>query len=396
MNPSFKNNILLHLMYWGPLETFILNQLHGLGESFNPSITALHHYKEFTGGIYKGRKVEILNSSFPSHVFHSVWQRVNFNENKYAAFPLRQKKLERIIARENIQLIHAHYGQMGLNILPAAVGGNIPLLTTFHGNDASSLLGVRRYRSSLPSLFRYRHSYIIAVSERIRMRLVSLGAPEERTFCHYIGTDTDRFQPGKVYSEGPLIKKQKVNFLQISNFVEKKGHIYTIEAFNRLVRKYSHVFLTLAGEGIMRKACESRVRSLGLEDRVKFTGRIEHREVKRYMEESDIFVHHSIIPSDMSEEGIPTVVMEAMACGLPVLSTFHAGIPELVEDGVNGFLAEERNVEQYEENMEKMLWADWQKMSLASRAVVERKFDVSRQNRELEKIYSGIIQKSLT
>lgn len=390
-----KINLLLHLMYWGPLETFILNQLYGLPEIFHPSISALHHYGDFTGGVYKGRKVEILNTTRWNHYFHSLWQRINLNRNKYAAHPIRQRRLMEIIDERKPDIIHAHYGQMGLNILPVAIAENISLVTTFHGNDASSLLEIHRYKTSLPSLFEYKKSYIITVSESIRNRLIGLGASRERIFCHYIGTNTDEFQPEKTYAEDTLIKKAHIRFLQVSNFVEKKGHIYTLQAFSRLARKYSNVFLILVGDGPTRKYCESRLASLHLKDRVKFTGKIKYQEVKNYMKAADIFVHNSITPPDKSQEGIPTVIMEAMACGLPVLSTYHAGIPELVEDGINGFLAGERDVDQYVENMERILRADWQKMSYASRKIVKRKFDLFRQNKKLGEIYAEIVQNSV-
>ncbi len=387
-----KINILYYLMYWGPLETFIHNQMRDLPENFEPSIVALHHYQHYTEGIYRSKKVEILNKNRLKHIFHSIWQRINFNSNKYAAHPLRLRRIQDIFSERKPDIIHAHFGQMGLNVLPAAISANIPILTSFHGNDASSLLENSRYKSSLKSLFAYKKSYIIAVSRRIQKRLIDLGASPTRCFCHYIGTDLQHFMPRSEVVFSPLIDKERVDFLQISNFVPKKGHFDTLLAFRRLVDKFPHVYLTLVGEGPTQSECQILAEKLNLNNNVKFPGKVEHLEVKTLMNSADVFVHHSITPTDKSEEGIPTVIMEAMACGLPILSTYHAGIPELVQDGINGFLANEKDIDQYYENMEKILHTDVSQMSQSSRNMVEEKFNLRAQNEKLYEIYYNIVR----
>ncbi len=392
MSSTNKINILYYLMYWGPLETFIHNQRKDLPDDFDSSIVALHHYKNYTQGIFKGNRVEILNKSRLEHFFHSIWQRINFNSNKYAAHPFRLHQIQNIFSERKPDIIHAHFGQMGLNLLPSAIAANLPIITTFHGNDASSLLENSRYKSSLKSLFAYKKSYIIAVSERIRKRLIDIGASPSRCFCHYIGTNLQHFIPQSEMVNGPLIDKKRVDFLQISNFVAKKGHFDTLLAFRRLVDKFPYVYLTLVGEGPTHAECKVLAEKLKLNDNIIFPGKVEHVEVKNLMDMADVFVHHSITPTDKSEEGIPTVIMEAMASGLPILSTYHAGIPELVQDGINGFLAKEKDIDHYYENMVKILYADVTQMSQSSRNIVEENFNLRSQNEKLYEIYYNIVR----
>ncbi|NLE06592.1 MAG: glycosyltransferase, partial [Crenarchaeota archaeon] len=91
--------------------------------------------------------------------------------------------------------------------------------------------------------------------------------------------------------------------------------------------------------------CENQVEKLGIKDRVKFVGLVDKYRVRELMNKADCFVHHSITGKDGDKEGLPTVIMEALAMQLPVISTYHAGIPELIEHEKNGLLTEEKDID---------------------------------------------------
>ena len=108
---------------------------------------------------------------------------------------------------------------------------------------------------------------------------------------------------------------------------------------------HKNIALTLIGDGKLRKKLESLVESLNLSDSVQFVGMLPHEEVQREMEASDIFLSPNLAARNGDREGIPNTIKEAMATGLPVVSTYHAGIPELVIDGKSGFLVPEKDVD---------------------------------------------------
>jgi colanic acid/amylovoran biosynthesis glycosyltransferase len=121
-------------------------------------------------------------------------------------------------------------------------------------------------------------------------------------------------------------------------------------------------------------------------------GAQSHAEVMRLMEEAHILIAPSITAADGDEEGIPNTVKEAMALGLPVVSTTHAGIPELVEDGVSGFLVPERDSAALGERLAQLVDRPetWAALGRAGRQRIERHFDIDRLNDELLVLYEGI------
>ena len=135
---------------------------------------------------------------------------------------------------------------------------------------------------------------------------------------------------------------------------------------------------------------EALVSRKDLANRVRFEGLVDRVGVARLMSKADVFVHHSVTPDDGSMEGLPTVLMEAMATGLPVLSTIHAGIPELVTNGVDGFLVAERDVDEYVDRMDALATLDGRSGKRA-RAKIENTFNMKTQNEKLIDIYRGAI-----
>lgn len=294
------------------------------------------------------------------------------------------------IKKHNVQLIHAHFGHSGIALLPLAKKLSLPLVVTFHGVDASTYLQSPRYTKKLKELFDY--AYVITVSEKMRQELCALGANEEKTFTHYIGIPVDDFQ--KV-DRKPIQKKladnETIFFLQVSRFEEKKGHIYTVEAFAKLLEVYPNCQLLLGGAGSLVPDIKKRCFALGISDKVEFLGSVAHTDVQALMHKADVYLHHSVTASDGNQEGIPISIMEAMATGLVAVSTYHSGIPELLTNKVSGFIVHERDVNEYAARLEDLMSCESQKLSAAAIEMVHAKFNMRKQNILLEKIYEGII-----
>lgn len=386
MNPDAQKPVVaVYLRYYlSPSETFVYRQLLGVRPAVRPIVltTRTTHLDLFpTESVFvKGKgfwgkagtrvaRVLTRRSTVNTIAQHRFWTRV--------------------LAEHGVRLVHAHFGHFGLDMLPVARSLGIPLLVTFHGFDASKLLRDRRYTGDLRRLFEYAH--VVTVSRNMAERLARFGLANDRVTVHYIGAPLEDF----AFVERPSLpekirKGDRVMFIQVSNFVEKKGHRYTVEAFARHFRDRPMDRLVLAGDGPLRRDTEERCDSLGIRDNVVFPGRLVKSRVADLMREADVFVHHSVTAEDGDMEGIPTVLMEAMATGLVVVSTRHSGIPELIEDSVDGFLVDERDVDAYARRLRTLARAD-DSMGRRARRKIEEKFNMSRQNVALRDIYKRLI-----
>ena len=149
------------------------------------------------------------------------------------------------------------------------------------------------------------------------------------------------------------------------------------------------VKLIIAGEGECKDQLQKMVVELGLNSNVSFVGNVNKEEAIKLLAKANVFVHHSVTARNGDQEGIPNAIIEAMAMKLPVLSTFHAGIPELVKNGVNGLLCEERDVQTYARQIEEIISLP---KSDANREVVEENYNMEKHNKQLEALYEAKIK----
>jgi colanic acid/amylovoran biosynthesis glycosyltransferase len=136
------------------------------------------------------------------------------------------------------------------------------------------------------------------------------------------------------------------------------------------------------GDGALRESLMALTAELGLHEQVLFYGRQGQEAVRDGLAHADVLVAASVTAADGDEEGIPNVLKEAMASGMPVVGTRHAGIPELVEDGISGWLVPERDVAALAAALARLAAEPerWASMGRAGRAKVEREYDIHRLN----------------
>src|SRR6185436_3798725 len=196
---------------------------------------------------------------------------------------------------------------------------------------------------------------------------------------HHMGIDCGRFRFRARQKE----PGQAPRLLSIARLVEKKGVEYAIRAAARLRGVDFHY--DIVGDGPLRPGLEQLVRELDVADRVNLLGWKQQTEVVQLLEQAHLLVAPSVTGRDGDQEGIPVAMMEAMAMGLPVLSTQHSGIPELVEDGRSGYLVPERDVDALAEGLKRLLTApeQWAEMGEAGRRRVEADYDIHRLNDRL-------------
>ena len=243
-----------------------------------------------------------------------------------------------LIQRHQSDLMLVEFGFHAVRVMEAAELAGVPMVVHFRGSDLSawSKFGVQkqRYRRLVQIL-----SGAIVKSKPMRRTLMDLGLHEERILISASGANEQLFHSASPASAGPV-------FLAVGRFVAKKGPLLTIRAFAQLASEHPTPGLALwmVGDGPMLPAAKTLVEQLGLTAAVHFLGVRSQLEVAGLMRQVRGFVQHSVVASDGDSEGNPVAVMEAQLCGLPVVATRHAGIPEVVRHGESGWLVAEGDV----------------------------------------------------
>lgn len=296
------------------------------------------------------------------------------------------------LAGRHLDLIHAHFGVDGVYALPLAARLGIPLVTTFHGFDATlGSLGLltnpawTRYALQRGALAR-RGTLFLAASKFLRDKLLALDFPPERVLVHYIGVDTQSITLRHFAHEEPVI-------LHVARLEEVKGTEWLIRAFAGVATQHPQARLVIIGEGKLRKKLQKLAGETGVADRIMFLGARPHQEVLAWMQRAAMVVLPSVKTASGREEGLGLVLLEAAASGVPGIGTRVGGIPEGIAEGETGFLVPERDVESLSIAMGTLLANPplRQRMGQAARNRVERLFDMRRQTASLEDIYDALL-----
>lgn len=244
--------------------------------------------------------------------------------------------------RGRYDVMHAHFGQAGVTVYPIRDILGIPIVVSFYGWDFSHDLNARpwEYRKMFDVVDR-----ITAMTEFMEEKLIASGCPTDKIEVVRIWAK-DSFVVKESYVDESVFNNRKVNILSIGRMTEKKGYDICFRAIRQLILMKSNIHYHVIGEGPLDIELKNLCRELDLDGRVTFWGSMSRDEVKRYIEACDIFLLHSITASDGDMEGTPTVVLEAGLLEKPVVSTFHSGIPEIIQHEYSGLLTEERDVKQ--------------------------------------------------
>ena len=198
--------------------------------------------------------------------------------------------------------------------------------------------------------------FVLTCTDYNRKQLVSL-LPEAspRILRAYHGVDVDRFKQPPAPSPQPRAVGDLPLILSVGRLTETKGFPYLLQACRQLKEKGRRFRCVIVGEGPDRQALEGQIKSLGIENYVRLAGALTRSDVQALYREAQLFVLPSIVARNGDRDGIPNVVLEVMAAGLPVVSTEISGIPEAIQHGKTGCLVPERDADALAHATEELL-----------------------------------------
>jgi colanic acid/amylovoran biosynthesis glycosyltransferase len=294
------------------------------------------------------------------------------------------------LGRGSFDVVHCHFGPCG-NVglqchLTGAVRGK--MVTAFHGFDLTSYVR-KNGKGVYDALFAF-GDLCMPISHHWQKKLVEMGCSREKVIVHHMGVDTKQFQFRK--DNGP--KRDRTRVLSVARLVEKKGIRYGIEAVSKIVEQHGGIEYAIVGDGPLKSELEQLARDLKMDKEVRFLGWMNQEGVTELMAQSDILLAPSVTAEDGDQEGIPVVLMEALAMGLPVVSTEHSAIPELIVDRKTGLLAPERDSQALADRIIELMTKDSLVTELKKngREFVEENFDIGKLNSDLERIFHGLLK----
>jgi glycosyltransferase involved in cell wall biosynthesis len=376
-----------------------------------------HYFPPHMGGIEKvsyeqskrltehGYKIDVLTSKIRGQNEQPAkgirvfpYSNLNIAERIGVPYPVLSfeayRKFVQVI--KNCDLVHAHGHVYMSSYMAGMVAKKYkkPFIVTQHNTfiDYQSILNmIERLNDFTIGKSVLKHANrIITVSKETRKYVLGLGADKSKTTVIYNGVDTDFFHPvnkGDSRKKVGLPKNRKIIF-SVRRLVYKNGLDTLIESVPLLTPDHPNILFVVAGKGPSRKFIEKRIKELGMDTNIKLTGFVPDRLLPLYYDAADYF----ILPS-ASGEGLPLVLLEAMACGLPVIATTVGGTPEIIKHMKNGVLVPPRNPEAMTEALSKLLSEERLGSTIGeeARRIVEDRFTWEENLRQLQKIYNQFV-----
>lgn len=294
----------------------------------------------------------------------------------------------------SIDILHCHFGPVGLlGVSLKKLGLVKKLIVTFHGYDLSQF--VKSFHNGNPYIELFSEAdLILPVSEHWKNQLLALGAPVNKIHVSRVGIDIEKFSYIK-----PKIIDGCLRILTTARFTEKKGLEYAVAAIAKVKRQQPSVKLRydIIGDGPLFTVIQRLINEYGLLNCVHLHGVQSNQNVRKLLYESDLFILPSVTASNGDQEGIPVALMEAMACGIPVLSTIHSGIPELIQDGKSGYLVPERDVDALAERIISLIENQSRRVKFSEhgRMKIENEYDLQKNHAWLTYKYYYLLGRNI-
>jgi N-acetyl-alpha-D-glucosaminyl L-malate synthase BshA len=307
----------------------------------------------------RGHTVHFISSALPTRLTE-LNERVRFHEVEMMSYPLFEHqpytlalatKMAKVAETENLDLLHVHYAiphSISAILARESLKPNrrLPVITTLHGTDIT-LVGADR--SYLP-ITRYgivQSDGVTAISHYLKNATKEIFQFDDITVIPNFVCASDYQRHSVDELRKTLAPKGEPLLVHVSNFRPVKRPVDCVEIFARVLKKVTNARLVMVGDGSERMNVEHRAQCLGIYDRCSFVGK--QPNIANYLSASDVL----LLPSEQESFGL--AALEAMACEVPVIASRVGGIPEVVTDGVTGFLSEVGDIEKMAEDAARLL-----------------------------------------
>lgn len=291
----------------------------------------------------------------------------------------------------NSNLIHAHFGRNGVASLPLKRELKIPLATYFYGDD----VGIGKHKKFLKTLYKdliKEGDLFLALSNDMKIDLINIGFPAEKIKVLHLGVNMNLFKPR------PKAKNGKIIFTTVGRFHKFKGAQDTISAFAKVHSIHNNIKLRIVGDGPYINNLKRQVNLLNLDNSItfinNFIAKSPHRVVLNEISNCDVFMLTTFQDESGVKTGTPVVLMEAQACAKPCISTFYAGIPEIVMNNETGFLVKQRDINEITKAMIKFIEDKELRISFgeAGSKYIMNEFNQEKQMKKLSNLYKELIK----
>lgn len=267
--------------------------------------------------------------------------------------------LFRLTSRNNYDILHAHWVLPNAPMAALTAGiRNLPLVISLHGSDVFMAERGRLYSYLAAKAFR-KADWISACSDDLRSRALKLGAPGEKIETIPYGVDLNRFKKDtsakQFVADWLNVPSDTKIIFTAGRLVYKKGFEYLIKALPHVIGYSDKIRVVIAGEGDLRNELEQLSRALKVKQYVILPGSLPHHIIPKFYSASDVIVVPSVRDEWGNIDGLPNVLMEALASGKPIIASEVAGIPQVIHHEENGLLVEEKNSQQIAEAIIRVL-----------------------------------------
>lgn len=367
-------------------ETFIYNYLTNFN-NYDP-ICLASEFINLDEFFFKYKNMYLINNKL---LKYNLIKKIYFKLYQYS-YSYDLNKAVSAIKGRNAKLIHAHFGPNGYAALRLSKKIGIPLVTNFYGFDISMIISLfDKWKHRYQRLFKEGDLFLVE-GQFMKTKLIEMGCPPEKIKIQRIAIPLEKLKY-RVHNQ----KKngEKIIFIFCGRFVEKKGLIYALQAFKEVLTKYTNFEFRIIGDGLLKAEIEYFIVQNKMSDYVKLLGFLKYEDYLKEINEADILVNPSVTACNGDTEGgAPTTIIEAQAFGMPVLTSFHADIPNIVVPDSSALLSSERDSAHLAQNIIFLIENQdaWEKMGIVGRHFVEEHHNIEKEIGGLENKYRELIE----
>lgn len=378
-----KKNILTTILFVAccftiPLHAFKVLFIVG---SF-PTLSEPFILNQITGLIDRGHDV---------YIYASAQETDGIQQSEVAKYRLIERTYYRTLPQNfSVDIVMCQFGPLYGMYKQLKGRHNLQtkkVVTCFRGSDMSI---VEPSCASICNEVATKCDLLLPVCNYFKNMLVKAGCNPKRVITVHSAINCSKFK----FRIRSFPENKPIHIVTTARLAEKKGLEYAIEAVALVKEKYPNITYTIIGGGTLEQALRDLISSLNLEDTVNLVGRKNHDDVIRILDTAHLFMLPSVTSSSGGIEGIANSLKEAMAMGLPSIGTYHSGTPELITDGVSGFLVPEKDVAALANRMIYIIEHPeiWSALGTAGRKKVEQEFEIEKENDRLAEILKSLLK----